>query len=66
MDGQRFANICRIMMNIDKADLVEAGIMHANEGGNDWRRFNDQPFIFVVKLDDVKLAKLWALIEAVE
>lgn len=66
MDGHRFVNLCRIMMNIDKHELVEAGIMHDHEGGNDWRRFNDEPFLFVAKLDDQKVEKLWALLEARE
>ena len=63
-DAQRFGNATRIMMNIDKHQLVDAGIMHDNEGGNDWSRWNRDPLGFIARLDDPKMEKLWQLIES--
>lgn len=60
----RFLNACRILLNIDKHELVEAGIMHGNEGGNDWSRFNRDPLMFIIRLDDDKIERLWQLIES--
>lgn len=60
----RFLNAIRILLNIDKHELVDAGIMHDHEGGNDWNRFNRDPLMFIIKLDDDKLEKLWCLIES--
>ncbi|MFA7282147.1 MAG: hypothetical protein WC100_18850, partial [Sterolibacterium sp.] len=50
LERDRFFNACRILMNIDKHELVERGIMHTHEGGNDWSRFNDYPLLFLAKL----------------
>ena len=62
MEAKTVRHIAQRMMNIDKHELVEAGIMHDGVGGNDWKRFNDQPLIFICKLDDDKLRKLAQLI----
>ena len=64
LERARFFNACRILMNIDKHELVERGIMHDNEGGNDWKRFNEAPLLFMAKLDDPKADALWALIDS--
>jgi len=50
------------MSNIDKAELVDAGIIKNHVGGNDWRRFNEDPMVFIIKLDDEKLARLAEII----
>lgn len=64
MDKRRFHNACRILMNIDKDELENAGIIARGAvGGSDWTRFNDEPLIFIAKLGDAQYDALWALIE---
>lgn len=65
MNAQSFVNACRIIMNLDKHVLEEAGVLVPGQvGGSDWDRLNRDPFMFLVKLPDERLERLWALIEA--
>lgn len=64
MNARSFVNACRIIMNIDKHDLEAAGVMKPGQiGGSDWDRLNRDPFMFLLKLPDARLERLWALIE---
>ncbi|MGQ4273438.1 hypothetical protein [Terrihabitans sp. B22-R8] len=64
-EAARFRSACHIMMNLDKHELEEAGVIKPGAvGGSDWTRFNRDPLIFVVKLPDDRFAALWRLIEA--
>lgn len=67
MNARRFRNACAIMLNLDFVDLVEAGVIatgNFDSGGSSWKRFNNEPFVFVLKLPDECLEKLCALIES--
>lgn len=44
---------------IDKGSLENAGVLRPKQiGGSDWKRFNDDPMTFILKLPDDKLQKL--------
>lgn len=62
LDGTLLRSVASRMCNIDKHELVDAGIMHDGVGGNDWSRFNKDPLTFILKLDDNRLDKLADLI----
>lgn len=61
-EALRLRHIATRMLNIDKHQLVDAGIMHDGVGGNDWTRFKTDPLLFIVKLDSDKLSRLATLI----
>jgi hypothetical protein len=65
MTAHEFVNACRILMNLDKHVLEEAGVLKPGQvGGSCWERLNRDPFMFLLKLDDDRLERLWTLIEA--
>lgn len=60
-----FRDIFAVMMNINMDELENAGVIRKgnfDEGGQSWKRFNDDPLRFVLKLDDQKLDALTALV----
>ena len=60
-----FRDIMAVMMNIDLYVLEDAGVIakgNVDNGGNSWKRFNDDPLRFVLKLDDEKLEALTTLV----
>ena len=66
MDQHRFFNACMSLMNLDMHELVDAGIIKAgnlDHGGTSWKRFNDEPLMFLAKIDDAKRDALWKLLE---
>jgi hypothetical protein len=61
--GRDLREIAAKMMNIDKHQLEEAGVIKPNaKGGPDWTRFNADPLIFICKLDDDRRDILAALV----
>lgn len=60
-----FLNACRILMNISKHELENAGVMKVGQvGGSDWSRFNNDPLMFMAKLPDDRMGALWGLIQS--
>lgn len=60
-----FRDIMAVMMNIDLYELEDAGVIakgNIDNGGSSWKRFNDDPLRFVLKLDDAKLDALTAVV----
>jgi hypothetical protein len=56
-------NFAYVMLNLDRDTLEQAGIMKPGQvGGGDWRRFNDEPMIFILKLPADKLEILAKII----
>ena len=44
---------------MDRATLEDAGVLKRGQvGGSDWKRFNDDPMMFIIKLPDDKLEAL--------
>ena len=62
MDLSDFHNRLRIMIGIDMSELVNAGVIRANEFER-WYEFRDNPFHWLIRTDDESAAKLWVLIE---
>lgn len=58
----RFHNFLRIMRSIDQHELVEAGVMAADNLSS-WKRFQDDPYTWMLKADDDTVLKLWGIIE---
>ncbi len=64
MDKLTFHNCIRILMNIDKWELVEAGIIKDDStSGTCWTRFNNDPLIFIAKLNDDAYDALWDIMK---
>lgn len=64
MDAYKFHNACRILLNIDKDELERAGVIAVDQvGGGDWKRFNDDILMFVIKLPTPRFEALWRLVE---
>lgn len=64
MNAHAFVNACRIILNLDKHELEDAGVMEPGQvGGSDWERLSRDPFIFLLKLPDERLERLWSLIK---
>lgn len=64
MDAKGFRNLCSVLLNVDLDDLETAGVITPGaKGGSDWRRFNNEPLIFVLKLPDDRREALWRLIQ---
>lgn len=62
MKFAEFHNGLRILMNIDRDELVTAGIIpHADR--NKWGEFRRDPFRWLIRADDKSAAKLWAIVE---
>lgn len=62
-----FRNACAILMNLDLDVLVKAGVIkegNIDNGGSSWRRLNNEPLMFILKLDDDRLDRLWTLIQS--
>ena len=47
---------------ISKDQLVRAGIIGPGAGGSDWKRFNDDPMTFIMKLPPDRLPALCRLL----
>jgi hypothetical protein len=64
MDAKGFRDLCHVLLNVDLDDLETAGVITPGaKGGSDWRRFNTEPLIFVLKLPDARRWALWKMIE---
>lgn len=62
MKLQEFHNGLRVLMNIDAADLVNAGVLTDDEAGiGEWIKFRRNPWEWMIRADDDRAAKLWAL-----
>lgn len=48
--------------NLSKDQLVAAGVIGEGPGGSDWKRFNDDPMLFIIKLPPERLPALCALL----
>jgi hypothetical protein len=48
--------------NISKDQLVEAGVIGKGPGGSDWKRFNSDPMMFIMKLPADRLPALCRLL----
>ena len=48
--------------NISKDQLIAAGVIGAGQGGSDWKRFNDDPMMFLLKLPSDRMQLLCDLL----
>lgn len=48
--------------NLSKKQLVDAGVIGEGAGGSDWKRFNDDPMTFIMKLPPERLTALCKLL----
>jgi hypothetical protein len=57
-----FHNRLRIMIGIDRHELVDAGVIPANDV-NAWGTFHRDPYRFFIRADDATAGRIWAVIE---
>lgn len=59
MTPEQLKTLAYAWSNISKDKLEKAGVMKPNQvGGGDWKRFNDDPMMFIIKLPEDRLKKL--------
>lgn len=63
MDAARFQNMLRTMWNLDRHDLVEHGVIDADDMST-WKAFRDYPHNTAIRMDETRFARLFALIES--
>lgn len=63
MDAARFHNSLRIMWNLDRHDLVEHGVIDADDEST-WKAFRDYPHNTAIRLGDERFDRLFALIQS--
>lgn len=63
MTFERFHNALRIMLSIDMSELVAAGVI-AGGDKTSWEKFRDNPYRWMLRVDDDTAQRLWLLIES--
>lgn len=64
MSSADFHNRLRILLNLDRHDLEEAGVLKAGrEGWSEWIEFRRDPFRACLRMDDERYALLWGLMD---
>lgn len=62
MTHGEFHHGLRILVNIDRDQLVNAGLIKPHDH-NAWGEFRRDPFRWFIRADDERAEKLWTLIE---
>jgi hypothetical protein len=62
MQFREFHNGLRLMLNIDRDELEDAGLIDRGDH-NAWGEFRRNPFIWFVRASDERAEKLWALMQ---
>lgn len=68
IDARELRNIAAKLYNYDAYELIEAGVLLADEngrprvGGSDWKRYNDDILRFILKLPEDRLENLVKLL----
>lgn len=57
-----FHNRLRIMVGIDRQELVNAGAIRADDV-NAWESFRFDPYRYFIRIDDEAAMKIWSVIE---
>lgn len=63
MNPREFHNALRIMWNLDRHELVDAGVIEADQEGH-WLAFRDHPHATAVRMNDERFDRLCKLIES--
>lgn len=65
MTASELKSLAYTMANIDLDQLQNAGIIKRGQvGGGDWKRYNSDPLMFILKLPQEQLTALAELITA--
>ena len=70
MNLARFLNALRILRNINRYELEDAGIVPPFVIGSNrnadvpWVNFREDPFYFLMHCDDTMAAKIWTIVES--
>lgn len=63
MQMDQFHNALRILLNLERQDLQDAGVINFDDDAA-WRRFSDNPHRWFIVASDDQARALWALIES--
>jgi hypothetical protein len=59
MTPRQIKGFAFVMANLDRDTLEQEGVLTPGQvGGSDWKRFNDDPLTFILKLPADRLEKL--------
>lgn len=62
MNFSQFHNGLRKLANIDRHDLVEHGVIEADDIAG-WERFRENPHLWFIRASDAQAAKVWKIME---
>lgn len=62
MTFREFHNGLRILLNLDRQDLVDAGVIRPDDH-NAWGDFRRNPFRWFIQGSDTQAEKLWVLMQ---
>lgn len=57
-----FHNGMRILLNLERHDLIDAGVIQPEDAAA-WRRFSDNPHRWFIVASDEQARRLWDVIE---
>lgn len=57
-----FHNGMRILLNLERRDLIDAGVIQPDDA-QAWRRFSDNPHRWFIVASDEQARRLWDVIE---
>lgn len=63
MTFDEFHNALRILLNIDKWELDEAGVHFSPDGKHSWDAFRDNPWRAFILRDTPTAKKIWEIVE---
>lgn len=62
MDIREFHNGLRVLTSVDRHELVEAGVIGAEDEGA-WKSFQHNPFIWFIQADDGQVEAMKGLMQ---
>lgn len=63
MNLREFHNGLRILLNIDRHELVDGGVIQDGDD-NAWSEFQRDPFRWMIRASDQVAGRLWKLMES--
>lgn len=62
MTKREFHNGLRVLLNLDRDELIKGGVLKPNDH-NGWGEFRRDPYRWFVRAPDAEADKIWKLVE---